>query len=283
MPSRCSRRSSASSTRWSRCPCRWPCRRATRDGKWQNFAAAWFDALKDRAQDKEPNPATVAITQLYAAYDRQDAAAFNRHLAEYEALLASNPPADYDAAKVDYEQYFNFFEPFYVALVLYVAAFVLAAVGWLGWTGPLNKAAFRLIVLALAIHTFALISRIYISGRPPVTNLYSTAVFIGWGGVVLGLVMEMIYKLGIGNVIASVAGFVTLLDRQLPGRTERRRHDGRVAGRARHPVLAGHARRVHHPRLRHHVHRRSAGHPVHPARRVHAQPDRPRWASSSAA
>ena len=42
------------------------------------------------------------------------------------------------------------FEPFYRALVLYVVAFVLAALGWLGWTGPLNRAAFWLIVLALA-------------------------------------------------------------------------------------------------------------------------------------
>ena len=184
---------------------------AAPDGKWQNFAAAWFDALKARAQKTEPNPATVVITELYAAYDRQDVAEFNQHLAEYESLLAAHPPADYDATKVDYEDYFNFFEPFYRALVLYVGAFVLAAFGWLGWTGPMNKAAFRLIVLALAIHTFALVSRIYISGRPPVTNLYSSAVFIGWGGVVLALVMEMIYKLGIGSVIASVTGFVTLL------------------------------------------------------------------------
>ena len=61
------------------------------------------------------------------------------------------------------------------------------------------------------MHTFALVSRIYISGRPPVTNLYSAAVFIGWGGVVLGLVLEVIYRLGIGNVIAAVAGFATLL------------------------------------------------------------------------
>ena len=102
--------------------------------------------------------------------------------------MAKNQPADYDAEKVDYEDYFNHFEPFYVALVLYIFAFVIAAIGWLGWSGPLNRAAFWLIVLALAIHTYALVSRIYISGRPPVTNLYSAAVFIGWGGVVLGLV-----------------------------------------------------------------------------------------------
>ena len=34
---------------------------------------------------------------------------------------------------------------------------------------------------------------------------------IGWGCVVLGIVLEVIYKLGIGNIIATVSGFSTLL------------------------------------------------------------------------
>jgi ABC-type transport system involved in cytochrome c biogenesis permease subunit len=44
-----------------------------------------------------------------------------------------------------------------------------------------------------------------------VTNLYSSAVFIGWAGMLLGLVLEAIFKLGFGNIIAAVAGFSTLL------------------------------------------------------------------------
>jgi len=50
----------------------------------------------------------------------------------------------------------------------------------------------------------------YISGRPPVTNLYSSAVFIGWGCVLIGLIFEPIFRLGIGNVLATIAGFATL-------------------------------------------------------------------------
>jgi ABC-type transport system involved in cytochrome c biogenesis permease subunit len=63
----------------------------------------------------------------------------------------------------------------------------------------------------LAVHTLALVGRIYISGRPPVTNLYSAAVFIGWAGVVLALVFESLYGLGLGNIVASVIGFLTLV------------------------------------------------------------------------
>jgi ABC-type transport system involved in cytochrome c biogenesis permease subunit len=149
-------------------------------------------------------------TMLFA-YRKGDAKLFNATLAEYETWLAAHSPSDLDESKVQYEAFFNYFAPFWWAAWLYLTAFVLVALGWLGWTVPLNRAALWLVLFTLALHTFAIISRIYISGRPPVTNLYSSAIFIGWGGVVLGIVLEMVYRLGIGTVIASVAGFVTLL------------------------------------------------------------------------
>ncbi len=184
---------------------------ASEDAKWETFAAAWFEGLKDRVRNREPNPAMVSMTTLIVDYGKNDVEGFNSELAKYENWLGQHKPEGFDTRKISFEDYFNHFEPFYWALVLYVAAFVVVALSWLGWTQPLNRAAFWLIVVALGVHTFALVSRIYISGRPPVTNLYSSAVFIGWGGVVLGLVFEMIYRLGIGNVIAAVAGFTTLL------------------------------------------------------------------------
>jgi ABC-type transport system involved in cytochrome c biogenesis permease subunit len=48
-------------------------------------------------------------------------------------------------------------------------------------------------------------------GRPPITNLYSTAIFIGWAVVLMSLIFESIYRLGLGNIVASVVGFLTLL------------------------------------------------------------------------
>ena len=76
--------------------------------------------------------------------------------------------------------------PFYVAIILYVVAFLLAIFGWLLRYRPLNWAAFTLSGLTFVLHTVALAARIYISGRPPVTNLYSSAVFIGWGSRAVG-------------------------------------------------------------------------------------------------
>jgi ABC-type transport system involved in cytochrome c biogenesis permease subunit len=53
--------------------------------------------------------------------------------------------------------------------------------------------------------------RMYIQNRPPITNLYSSAVFIGWGCVLLGLILEATYRNGIGLFSAGVLGFATSL------------------------------------------------------------------------
>ncbi|MCZ7634655.1 MAG: cytochrome c biogenesis protein CcsA [Verrucomicrobia bacterium] len=41
------------------------------------------------------------------------------------------------------------------------------------------------------------------------TNLYSSAVFVGWGAVVLGVILERIYRDSVGLVMAATIGFVT--------------------------------------------------------------------------
>ena len=51
----------------------------------------------------------------------------------------------------------------------------------------------------------------WLEGRPPVTNLYSSALFVGWGSVGLCLILEQAYRNAIGSVAAGVIGFVTLL------------------------------------------------------------------------
>jgi len=61
------------------------------------------------------------------------------------------------------------------------------------------------------LHVLAILVRIFIQGRPPVTNLYSSAVFIGCGCVGLGLLFERVFKGGYALFAGSVLGFLTCL------------------------------------------------------------------------
>jgi ABC-type transport system involved in cytochrome c biogenesis permease subunit len=88
---------------------------------------------------------------------------------------------------------------------------VLVCLSWLVWPEVLSRTALTLLATTFVLHTLALVARIFLQGRPPVTNLYSSAVFIGWGAVLLGLILEYIYKNSIGTLVGAALGFLTTL------------------------------------------------------------------------
>jgi ABC-type transport system involved in cytochrome c biogenesis permease subunit len=92
-----------------------------------------------------------------------------------------------------------------------VAAVILGCIFWINLSEPVRRTGFALLVVAFLIHTIGLGFRMYLEGRPPVTNLYSSAIFIGWGAAALGLVLERIFKGGIGLVASGLIGFSTLI------------------------------------------------------------------------
>jgi ABC-type transport system involved in cytochrome c biogenesis permease subunit len=170
-----------------------------------------IEHLQRLVPDHEPSKAVGHWDAILAAYKSGDATDFNRAVERYQRYLDQYGPDSLKASVPRWEAFFNNAEPFYYAAVLYLFAFVLSAFAWLGWSRSLNRAAFWLLVFTFVYHTIALCLRMYISGRPPVTNLYSSAVFIGWGCVLLGLIFERIYRLGLGNTVAAVAGASTLV------------------------------------------------------------------------
>jgi len=159
----------------------------------------------------ELNPVVRAYAALGDAFRAGDTAAFSAEVETVRGLVAAEQP---DALKRSaFEHLFNHVQPFYHAMVLCVLGFLAAFGSWLimGWGRELRRAGFLILVVALLVMTFGMVARIYLQGRPPVTNLYSSAIFIGWGAVVLGLVLERIFKDGLGTVCAGAVGFLTLI------------------------------------------------------------------------
>jgi len=155
------------------------------------------------------HPVVREYAAIGDAYRGGDRGAFNQHVGAVASFFAREQP---NATKrTSYEFLFNRLQPFSQAMAIYVLAFLLACGSWLGWSRPLSRAAFYLLLLALAIHTFGLFSRMYLQERPPVTNLYSSAIFIGWGAVIVSLILERIFRDGIGAACAGAIGFITLI------------------------------------------------------------------------
>ncbi len=151
-----------------------------------------------------------------------------RDWAKMAGALAANQPENFNAAlrdlrsqlvpaqsaamaKARSEAFFNQMQPFYNAMVIYVLAGLLAVFSWFNLSETLRRSAVWLVWLAFVIHTVGLVYRMVLEGRPPVTNLYSSAIFIGWGACLLGIILERFHKNGIGLVVASGIGFITLI------------------------------------------------------------------------
>jgi ABC-type transport system involved in cytochrome c biogenesis permease subunit len=184
---------------------------------WQPYSTAYNRAYLQNMLGQPGDPAALAWHAIFEAYRTGDAKTFNREVDSFRQRLAATPPHEYVPRKVGLEAYMSSFGPFTFCIGLYWTAFVLAACAWLGWSRPLNRAAFWLLFLAFLVHTAALVGRMYISGRPPVTNLYSSAVFIGWAFAVAGLALEAIFRLGVCNVVAAVGGALALMIAQALG------------------------------------------------------------------
>ncbi|HTJ77565.1 MAG TPA: cytochrome c biogenesis protein CcsA [Rariglobus sp.] len=166
-------------------------------------------ALLETFQAGSVNPYALTYAGLAHAWVQQNPQTFNKILGLYRAELQKSFPSS--LKKTDVEVRFNATAPFYYSMYLYVLAFLLAIISWLKWPRVLQKTAFYLILLAWIATTAGIITRMWLEGRPPVTNLYSSALFVGWGSVGLCLILERIYKNGIGSVTAGLAGFCTLL------------------------------------------------------------------------
>ena len=183
-----------------------------KEEKWHTLSRGWILNLVEKIQNKsEGNKVVELWDEILKAYANDNPSAFNKSVDELLAYTNSHPVKDAKPWVVQLEAYFNYIRPFAHADVLYVIAFVLSALGWLFWAQAFNRAAFGVLLVTFALHSAALLARLIISGRPPVTNLYSSAVFIGWFCVLLGLLFELVYRMGIGNLVAAVAGFATLL------------------------------------------------------------------------
>jgi cytochrome c-type biogenesis protein CcsB len=178
---------------------------------WANMGASLLASL----QTGEIHPAAMFLARMATAYGRDDAAEFNSALAGYRQWLAPDFAREVEKGRAEY--YFNQVKAFLHATIIYLFALVLAGGAlltfgsWPNLSESLRRSAFYLIALAFVVHTFGLVYRMALEGRPPVTNLYSSAIFIGWGACVLGLVLERMYRAGLGAAVAGLAGFVTLL------------------------------------------------------------------------
>jgi ABC-type transport system involved in cytochrome c biogenesis permease subunit len=140
-----------------------------------------------------------------------ESAGFDSTLQAYARAIDDKAPPSADADKAGFELSFNRFDPFVVALVFYIAVLILSLGSFIGFTRPLWRSAMALLVITLLVHAYGLVARMIIMDRPPVTNLYSSAIFIGFGVAVFAIILEWIFRNGVSALGAAILGIATTL------------------------------------------------------------------------
>ena len=178
------------------------------------FAVQYAEAIKVK---EGVDPIILQYEELALAYQGNHFEKFNNLVTEMYQLITLR--AGSATSTLSFEKTFNGFEPFYRSAIAYGLIFLVASFSWFfaallgdsAMVKSLRNAAYYLTIIVFFCHTFGLVARMWIEGRPPVTNLYSSALFIGWASVLLCLATEKYIRLGIASAMGALIGFGSLV------------------------------------------------------------------------
>ncbi|MFN7731237.1 MAG: cytochrome c biogenesis protein CcsA [Pirellula sp.] len=180
--------------------------------RWDAYAPAFYEVLKNFDAKKLDNPTSQFrdLAKLVRDGGVSKSQEINAAVSAYDGMIADKYSILSRSSKARFEAWYEYFNPIGVAYMLYIFTGLTCLLSFIVAREHLRQAAFWMCLLTLMVHTLAIGCRIYISERPPVVNLYSAAVFIGWAIVLGCLVAEWLFPIVISLLVASVAGYLSL-------------------------------------------------------------------------
>lgn len=131
-------------------------------------------------------------------------------------IRQNNPSLYPPAKKMSLEVHYNQFSPFLKSAIFYGLAVILMFLSLLfsksNGAPKLAVAAWVSTGIAFLLHTYGFALRVYLTERPPVSNMFETVIWVAWGAIVftswLSLVKKKNYILLSGTLVATLAMIV---------------------------------------------------------------------------
>lgn len=111
-----------------------------------------------------------------------------------EAARSQNPEVYPAHSLMQIEVVNSEYHPFRHAYMAYLFAALFLALLWILHRPEFIRQGWLFSWVGLFFHTAGFLVRIYLTGRPPVSNMYETVVWVGFGAVVFAMVIEKIYR-----------------------------------------------------------------------------------------
>ena len=148
------------------------------------------------------------------AYIAGDESEFQHQSAMTRGAVEGEIPQFGDAGRrvISVEALYDRAHPFQVAWILYLLAALTLVVSY---AAPKQRAIAKLgmllVGLGFASHVFGFALRCYVAGRPPVTNMYESVIWVSMGVVVFATVLYWIQGNRITLVVSSVLATLGLI------------------------------------------------------------------------
>ncbi len=154
----------------------------------------------------------AAFSELLKSYRMRDPGLFDTASQSLRSTLINLSPSVYPSHDaLDREISYNKMRPFRSAWLLYLVATIAGALCFRVKNKFVYGGIFSVYMLGLAYHVYGFVLRCLIAGRPPVSNMYESVVWVGFGAVFFSMIFELIYRKRYFMLCGAIAGFLCLV------------------------------------------------------------------------
>ncbi len=153
-----------------------------------------------QAVSEFPRPAQDLFAKLAQSFvqslDKPEGQKQTAQLAqEFKTYARAQAPEKYPSDfRLQAEVHYNQFHPFLWASICYGLAAIFLMLTWVFGKSWGVKFGWFFALTAFALHTYGFVLRIFLAGRPPVSNMYESIVWVAWGTFVFSMILEIIYR-----------------------------------------------------------------------------------------
>jgi cytochrome c-type biogenesis protein CcsB len=152
------------------------------------------------------------IAAGFTSPEAETRAKLAEYVEKFGAAARENNPAIYPSARnLGLETHFNSVHPFRWAWILALVAAVVMSFSLFNEAPGLYVAAMSLYGASFFIQVYGFALRCWIAGRPPVSNMYESVLWVSFGCMLFGLVLELIYRkrvIALGSLIFATVALI---------------------------------------------------------------------------
>src|SRR5438067_5321073 len=158
-------------------------------------------------------PVQIELQTMATSYVQADRFNFSRAASRLrESLHALSPSVYPQERQLRLEYFYNHFEAFYRAIWFYGLAFLILLVAHACGGGRLLRTVgVPIAALAIAFHASGIVMRCLIAGRPPVTNMYESIIWVSFAVSFFGMIFFARYRTSVYLLAALPVSLIALL------------------------------------------------------------------------